>query len=163
MKDSKTDAARTLKPDNTEVASSRLQKELIQRGRVDIHTHQTVTKHLKQGADALNARDYGKAIEAFQQVIQHNRESAEAHFHLGLAYFMINDYENAIDAYKMAVACEPSEATAHLNLAATYRVLKRYDEAVEVYTRAIVSSQTTQSCIPNLEQSIHFKGSDARQ
>ena len=62
-------------------------RSLIQRGQVDIHAHQTAAKHLKDGADALNARNFAKAIEAFQQVIQFNRESAEAHFHLGLAHF----------------------------------------------------------------------------
>ena len=101
MKDNKTDPENALVPDDSAVSSSDTQKRLIQRGQVDIHTHQTAARHLKDGADALNARNYPKAIEEFQQVIQHNRESAEAHFHLGLAHFMLGEYEKAIDAYKM--------------------------------------------------------------
>ena len=89
MKDNKTKEEHALIPEKSSVSSSRLQKELIQRGRVDIHAHQTAAKHLKQGADALNVRDYAKAVEEFQQVIQHNRESAEAHFHLGLGTFYV--------------------------------------------------------------------------
>ena len=75
MKEKKNDTERALTPEDSAVSSNETQKELIQRGRVDIHTHQTAAKHLKQGADALNARNYAKAIEEFQQVIQHNRES----------------------------------------------------------------------------------------
>ena len=147
MKDRKTDREQvpskdestnsSIKRDDSGIASETLQSKFIQRGRLDIHHHQTAAKHLKQGADALNARDYQKAIEEFLLVIQHNRESAEAHFHLGLAYFMLEDYEKAIDAYKMAIACEPSEVAVYINLASTYRMLKRYDEAIDVYENAI--------------------------
>lgn len=123
--------------DDSSISSETLQSRFIQRGRVDIHVQGIVTKHLKQGADALNARDFRKAIGEFLTVIQHNKESAEAHFHLGLAYFMLEDYEKAIDAYKMAIICEPLELDVYINLASTYRMLKRYDKAVEVYERAI--------------------------
>ena len=67
MKDSKTDTGRALTPDDAEVSSSDLQKELIQRGRVDIHKHQTVA--ITETGRCLKARDYGKAIEEFQRVI----------------------------------------------------------------------------------------------
>ena len=116
MKDRKTDKTDNnvesdsyLKRDESSIPSKTLQNKFIQQGRLDIHHHQTVATHLKLGADALEARDFEKAIEEFLLVIQHNRESAEAHFHLGLAYFMLEHYEKAIDAYKMAIACEPSE------------------------------------------------------
>ena len=132
----KTETA-ALQQDNSVIPSERLQNQFIQRGRLDIHHHQIAIKHLKLGADALNARNYEKAIEEFLTVIQHNRESAEAHFHLGLAYFMLENYEKAIDAYKMAMTCEPGEAAVYINLAATYRMLKRYDEAIQVYERAV--------------------------
>ena len=128
--------ASPLKTDNAKITSELLQKRFIQRGRLDIHLHQTVSKHLKQGADALNARNYQKAIQEFLQVIQYNNDSAEAHFHLGLAYFMLNDYEKAIDAYKKAITCEPNEIESYINLADIYRLLKRYDDAISVYEQA---------------------------
>ena len=61
MKDSKTDTGSALTPDDAEVSSSGLQKELIQRGRVDIHTHQTVAKHLKQGAGCFKKSRFQKS------------------------------------------------------------------------------------------------------
>lgn len=123
--------------EDSSITSETLQKRFIDRGRADIHLHEIVAKHLQQGADALNARDFKTAIDEFLTVIQHNKDSAEAHFHLGLAYFMIEDYERAIDAYKLALLCEPMELEAYINLASTYRILKRYDQAIEVYERAI--------------------------
>ncbi len=130
MRDKKTDEVQdnmstesSLKRDDSSISSETLQNKFIQRGRLDIHHHETAAVHLKQGADALNAREYEKAIEEFLLVIQHNRESAEAHFHLGLAYFMLENYEKAIDSYIMAIACEPSEVAVYINLASTYRML----------------------------------------
>ena len=87
MKDNKTDAENALVPDDSAVSSERTQKELIQRGQVDIHTHQTAAKHLKDGADALNARNYPKAIEAFQLVIQHKQRVGRGTFPSRLGTF----------------------------------------------------------------------------
>lgn len=126
-----------LSREDSSITSETLQKRFIDRGRLDIQLHEIVARHLQQGADALNARNFNKAIEEFLTVIQHNKDSAEAHFHLGLAYFMLEDYEKAIDAYKLALLCEPMELEAYINLASTYRILKRYDKAIEVYERAI--------------------------
>ena len=126
-----------LTSDDSSISSETLQNRFIQRGRIDIHLQEIVAKHLQQGADALNARDFKKAIDAFLTVLQHNKDSPEAHFHLGLAYFMLEDYEKAIDAYKMAIVCEPLGLDVYINLASTYRILKRYDKAIEVYERAI--------------------------
>ena len=128
--------ASPIKPDNVKIPNELLQKRFIQRGRLDIHIQRSVSKHLKQGADALNARDYEKAIQEFLQVIQYNNDSAEAHFHLGLAYFMLNDYDKAIDAYKKAITCEPNEIESYTNLADIYRLLKRYDDAILLYEQA---------------------------
>lgn len=126
----------SLKQEGSVISSERLQNQFVQRGRIDIHLHEAAMKHLEQGAEALNARDYKKAIREFLQVIQHNKGSAEAYFHLGLAYFMLEDYEKAIDAYKNAITCEPGEVAVYTNLAETYRLLKRYDEAISVYETA---------------------------
>ncbi|MCG9127374.1 tetratricopeptide repeat protein [Candidatus Poribacteria bacterium] len=128
--------ASPLKQDNAKIKNELLQKRFVQRGRLDIHVHKTVSNHLKQGAEALNKRDYKKAVQEFLQVIQYNNDSAEAHFHLGLAYFMLNEYDKAIDSYKMAITCEPTEITSYTNLADIYRLLKRYDDAVSVYIQA---------------------------
>ncbi len=126
-----------LRQEGAVISSERLQNQFVQRGRIDIHLHEAASKHLKQGAEALNDRDYKKAIQEFLQVIQYNNGSAEAHFHLGLAYFMLEDYEKAINSYKNAIICEPSELTVYTNLADTYRLLKRYDDAIRVYETAI--------------------------
>ena len=53
MKDNKTKEEHALTPEKSSVPSSGLQKELIQRGRVDIHAQQTAAKHLRQGADGI--------------------------------------------------------------------------------------------------------------
>ncbi len=126
----------SLTQDSAKITNEILQKRFIQRGRLDIHLHQTISKHLKQGAEALKSREYEKAIQEFLQVIQYNNDSAEAHFHLGLAYFMLNDYDKAIDAYKKAITCEPNEIESYTNLADIYRLLKRYDDAISVYEQA---------------------------
>ena len=140
------------------ISSERLQNQFVQRGRIDIHLHEAASKHLKQGAEALNDRDYKKAIQEFLQVIQHNNGSAEAHFHLGLAYFMLEDYEKAINAYKNAIICEPSELTVYTNLADTYRLLKRYDDAIRVYETAIQNAPDNPELHSELGKMYSLKG-----
>ncbi|MYF55757.1 tetratricopeptide repeat protein [Candidatus Poribacteria bacterium] len=147
-----------LKQKEAVITSERLQNQFVQRGRIDIHLHEAAAEHLKQGAQALNDRDYKKAIQEFLQVLQHNNSSAEAHFHLGLAYFMLEDYEKAIDAYKNAIICEPSELTVYTNLAETYRLLKRYDDAIRVYQAAIQNASDNPELHSELGKVYSLKG-----
>lgn len=137
MKNHKADLDRAITPSDSSMIQGMPQDDLIQRGREDVHAYQVAAELLDQAIAALNAKEYQKAIEAFQNALQHNRESAEGYFYLGLAYFMVGDYENAAASYKLAIACEPADATAHLNLGMAYQLLKRYDEAIHAYQRSI--------------------------
>ena len=110
---------------------------VIQRGREHAQSYGAAAKHLSQAIDALNTKDYQRAIGAFQQALQHNRESAEGHFYLGLTYFMVGDYEEASASYKRAIMCEPSDPMIHLNLGIVYQLQERYDDAVGSYQRSI--------------------------
>jgi len=121
MKENETDSNRALTPSDSPIIQKTPGEDLIRRAREDVRASQATDKHLNKAVDALNAKDYQRAIEAFQHALQHNRESAEAHFYLGLSYFMVGDYPNAAASYKMAIACEPMDATVHLNLGTVYQ------------------------------------------
>ena len=53
MKDNKADGEKALVPDDSAMSSNEVQKELIQRGQVDIHAHQTAAKHFKKRCGCL--------------------------------------------------------------------------------------------------------------
>lgn len=114
------------------------QADLMQRGQNYVQSYQTAAAHLGHAVAALNARDYLGAIDAFQEALQHNRESAEDHFYLGLSYFMVGDYENAVASYKQAITCKPGDPMIYLNLEIVHQLLKRYDAAIRSYQQAIV-------------------------
>lgn len=109
----------------------------IQRGRDHAQTYRAASVHLNQAIDALNSKDYQRAIGEFQQALQHNRESAEGHFYLGLTYFMVGNYGEAAASYKRAIVCEPSDPMIHLNLGIVYQLQEQYDEAIGSYQRSI--------------------------
>ena len=70
--------------------------KVIQRVREHAQSYRAAAKHLRQAIDALNTKDYQRAIGEFQQALQHNRESAEGHFYLGLTYFMVGEIRRGI-------------------------------------------------------------------
>ena len=137
MKEHKTDPNKAVTPSDSPILQRTPKEDLIRRAREDARAHRETTGYLNQAIEALNAKAYQEALEAFQHVLRHNPESAEGHFYLGLTYFMIGDYKKAAASYKMAIACEPTDATAHLNLGIVYELLKRYDEAIAAYQRSI--------------------------
>ena len=137
MKERETDSNKAVISSDSPIIQRTPQEDLIRRTREDARAHRETTEYLNQAVEALNAKAYPQAVEAFQRVLRHNPESAEGHFYLGLTYFMVGDYKKAAASYKMAIACEPTDATAHLNLGIVYELLKRYDEAIAAYQRSI--------------------------
>jgi clan AA aspartic protease (TIGR02281 family) len=97
---------------------------------------------LNRGINYFSARDYKKAIEAFEQVIRVNPDSAEAYTWLGMSYLNLGDNEvttdpemldKAVKAFDKALSLNPNFAEAHYYLGITYLALYNKDAAVKEY------------------------------
>jgi tetratricopeptide (TPR) repeat protein len=71
---------------------------------------------LQQGDQALDAKQYDRAIELFTRAAQADPKDYAAQFELGLAYSFLGKDADAIAHYKAALALKPDLAEAQLNL-----------------------------------------------
>lgn len=76
---------------------------------------------------------YPRAIEYYENVIEHHPRNVEAWVKLGRAHFEGGDLENAEEAFRTAWERAPQLAAAALGLGDVYRTQDRLDEAIRVY------------------------------
>ena len=79
----KTNPDRALTVTDVNIDSGMPRDKAIQRGREHAQTYRAASAHLNRAIDALNSKDYPRAIGEFKLALQHNLESAEGHFYLG--------------------------------------------------------------------------------
>ena len=74
----------------------------------------------QQGMKYLDARDYDKAIQAFQQALASNPKSAEIYYSLGMAYSAQGNQDKAVKNLKMALRLKPDFSQARVGLGQIY-------------------------------------------
>ena len=89
-------------------------------------------------------QDYPKAIEAYQEVLNHHGDStysAEALYRSGIVYAeQLSAPNEALEAYKTVIEVHPNTLQAmmaHFQLGELYRKLNRYSEALQAYKTTI--------------------------
>lgn len=90
----------------------------------------TAEAHVAAGLRYASAREFDRAIEAFQEALRLNPAMAKAHLGLGSAYHNMGRLADAVDPLTTAVRLDPQNAGAHLNLGVTLAMLRRQDEAM---------------------------------
>jgi tetratricopeptide (TPR) repeat protein len=90
----------------------------------------------KQGTEAYDKKDTGKAERLFQEILTQNPRFADIQNKLGIIYNQTNRLDLAVQAFEKALAINPGYTEASLNLAITYSDLGKYEKAREVFERA---------------------------
>jgi membrane associated rhomboid family serine protease len=75
----------------------------------------------QKAMDAFREKDYAKAVNACQKLVQSNPSSAEAHFLLGVAYETTANPDGAIPQYQEALRLNPKYSEAAAGLAEVYK------------------------------------------
>ena len=93
--------------------------------------------YLAQGSQYIDARDYPKAIEAYQKAAALDPQLASARDGLASSYYKQGQYAAAIAAWQQFLVLRPNNATVLGAIGMAYRDLKQYPEAIAYLRKAI--------------------------
>ena len=93
---------------------------------------------LKRGRDALEAEDYGKAIEHLTALTDHAPEFAEGFNARAEAYFRVDLYGPALDDLEVALSLNPLNYNAIFGLAVMHQEFGNLRHAANLYRRVLV-------------------------
>ena len=93
--------------------------------------------HFNSGVDLYHQRDYAKAIQAYQKVIEIDPGYAEAYNNLGIIYQEAGDFDRALSAYQKAIEINPKYEKALNNLGILLYLKGRYEESIRAFQKAL--------------------------
>lgn len=73
-----------------------------------------------QGQQALEAKDYNKALAALKKALEVDKNNPDVHNYLGYAYRNLGDYDNAFKHYQQALILSPGHKAAHEYIGEAY-------------------------------------------
>jgi superkiller protein 3 len=107
-----------------------------------------VIDHFNSGVLFLNQREFSKAIQAYQKVIELDPSFVEAYNNLGIAYQMIGEIDKAFEAYERTTKINPNYEKGYNNLGTLFFLEGRYAEALETFQKALaINSNNIESHI----------------
>src|SRR5260370_32718453 len=86
--------------------------------------------NIQQGMQAMENKDYEKAISLFSQAIALNPEEPSSFVWRGIAYNGKKEYDKAITDFNKAIQLDPNNPHAFYNRGNTFRDKEQYDDAI---------------------------------
>jgi Tfp pilus assembly protein PilF len=96
-----------------------------------------VLNHFNSGVTFYNQREFSKAIQAYQKVIELDPAYVEAYNNLGIIYQMTGDVDRAFGAYQKATEINPRYEKGYNNLGILLLLKGRDEEALEAFRKAL--------------------------
>ena len=90
-----------------------------------------------RGAEALNTRDFPRAIELFNQAIKCDPDFAEAYNQRAIAYYLSEDYEKSIADCRRVTRRMPCHFGAWAGMGHCHAHLGEISPAIECYEKAL--------------------------
>jgi Flp pilus assembly protein TadD len=84
-----------------------------------------------QGQQALEAKDFVKAIAALKKALDIDKNNPDIHNYLGYAYRNTGDYANAFKHYEQALTLSPGHKAAHEYIGEAYLIKNDLAKAEE--------------------------------
>jgi tetratricopeptide (TPR) repeat protein len=104
--------------------------------------------HFNSGVSFYNQREFSKAIQAYQKVIELDPTYVEAYNNLGIIYQMIGDLERAFESYQKSTEIKPRYEKGYNNLGILLLLKGRNEEALEAFQKALaINSNNIESHI----------------
>jgi Flp pilus assembly protein TadD len=137
-----------LAPEKGEASPKSIGVEQI--GGKDRPSASDVLYHFNSGVAFYNQKDFSKAIQAYQKVIELDPTYVEAYNNLGIIYQMIGDVDRAFGAYQKSTEINPKYEKGYNNLGILLLLKGRYEEASEAFQKALAVNSN------NIESYIHL-------
>jgi len=119
-----------------------------QEGGKDVILTLEVLKHFNSGVHFYNQREFLKAIQAYQKVIELDPSYVEAYNNLGFIYQMLGDEDRAFGFYQKSTEINPKYEKGYNNLGILLLFRGRYEEGQEVFQKAVaINSNNIESHI----------------
>ncbi len=99
------------------------------------------------GEEFRQRKDYGSAVEAYNQAIA--LDDTVAVFLRGVAYYSLTKYREAGEDFSKAIELNPNNADAYINRGGVYYKLKQYQQAIEQATKSIALDGTDPEAFEN--------------
>jgi len=96
-----------------------------------------VLNHFNSGVTFYNQKEFSKAIQAYQKVIELDPTYVEAYNNLGIIYQTMGDAKSAFGAFQKATEINPRYEKGYNNLGLLFLLEGRYEEALEVFQKAL--------------------------
>lgn len=94
------------------------------------------------GFESLGKREeaeaeYKKAVEAYKQYFEDNRDDAEAHYAFGQTYANLGQYSDAIREYREATKLKKDDPDIYYDLGVAHTKLAQYDAAAAAFSKSL--------------------------
>ncbi len=96
-----------------------------------------------QGRSLYESREYDKAEQILNQILQEYRGFADVYNMLGVIHYDKGRFAQAKSSFEQALQINPSYTEAALNLAVTYNDLSQYQDAKQIYSQAIMRTRNS--------------------
>jgi Tfp pilus assembly protein PilF len=107
-----------------------------------------ILTHFNLGVTFYNQKEFSKAIQAYQKVIELDPAYVEAYNNLGIIYQMSGEMERAFELYQKSIEINPRYQKGYNNLGILLFLKGRYEEAQEAFQKALaINSNNIESHI----------------
>jgi Tfp pilus assembly protein PilF len=122
--------------------------EVKQEGEKERPFASEILTHFNLGVQFYNQREFLKAIQSYQKVIELDPTYIEAYNNLGIIYQEIGDFDRAFRAYQRSIEINPQYEKGHNNLGILFYLKGRNEEALEAFQKALaINSNNIESHI----------------
>lgn len=124
-----------LKSNATSPVGQRIEREIVRR--FNRSGSATADLLLSWAANAMEKKDYPKALDLLDQIVILKPDFAEAWNRRATVYYMLDDYSASLSDIRTTLALEPRHFGALAGFGIILQALDRNDQAEEVYRRAL--------------------------
>ena len=96
-----------------------------------------VLNHFNSGVAFYDQKEFSKAIQAYQKVIELDPAYVEAYNNLGIIYQEIGNFDKALEVYHKAIDINRRYEKTFNNLGILHFLNERYEESIEAFQKAL--------------------------
>jgi tetratricopeptide (TPR) repeat protein len=119
-------------------------------------TQENETQWFKIGVTRFEEGRYGESLQAYDKVIQINRQNAAAWNNRGIDLGLLGKYDAALQSFLRATSINSSFAAAWFNVGIAYDFFGEYDSAINAYTKATEINPNYEQAQMNRNEDINF-------